>query len=299
MDFDINQTLANPAMFIAAIVAITQLTRKHLFPQLDGKMVILFGVGIALALKFLVPLLPANLVNDIVGTIIMALTASGGIDTARGFLDRRTSSNLTASFIGSRINQDDIWGSPVGTYVAGMLNKLFAGNAMLVGVAMSVCRGVVEQFLNQGWDRNVQVRVTAEVHRVLRGAGLIKTTSIPKSMTTLLVIGLLVLLSACAPVATSIGNAANADGATLEYTGTGVLFSPGQTDAESVVVDIQGEGILTDDPACTVEAFSVSCYAERVAVGEGWELVLSCDSCSAWGTFFRPDSLVPHTVFPE
>jgi hypothetical protein len=300
MDFDINQTLQNPAMFIAAIVAITQLARKHVFPGLDGRWVIVFGIGVALALKFGVSQLPANLVNDVVGTIILALTASGGIDTARGFLDRRSTGAITNSLISSRVASDTLWESPAGIFVAGLVSKLFAGNALMANVALSVLRSTVEQFANEQWERNVQVRLTAEVHRVLRGAGLIKTTSIPRTMVSLWITLLIaVIISGCAPVATSIGNAANADGAALTYTGSGVLFEAGSTDAESVVIDIQGEGIETFDPACTVEAFSVSCYAEKVAAGEGWELALSCDLCSAWATFFRPESLVPHTVFPE
>jgi hypothetical protein len=299
MDFDITQILSNPAMFIAAIVSLTAVIRKHLLPQLDGKLVILLSIVLGLAMRYLVPLVPANIVNDFVGTIIMALTASGGVDFTRGLLERRSLASTNSALINSSLIADDIWKSPVGVFVVGVVSKMLP--AMLVPIALNILKGVVQEHVTFDLTRDLQIRLTAEVHRVLRGAGLIKQTSIPRNVVSLVALVAILFLSSCdlPAVITPIGNSVTADGATLIYSGTGVTFDPGEADAEQVVVNIQGENVFTDEASCTDTAFSVSCVSELVAADESWTLTFSCDSCSAWVTFFRPGSLEPHSVFPE
>ena len=84
MDFDINQVLTNPAAFGAAIAGITAFTRKHVWTALDGKGVIVFAVAVGLALRFALPLIPSDIVNQVIGTILIAVTVSGNIDALRG-----------------------------------------------------------------------------------------------------------------------------------------------------------------------------------------------------------------------
>jgi hypothetical protein len=299
MDFDITQILSNPAMFIAAIVSLTAVIRKHLLPQLDGKLVILLSIVLGLAMRYLVPLVPANIVNDFVGTIIMALTASGGVDFTRGLLERRSMASTNSALISSSLIADDIWKSPVGTFVISLVNKMLP--APLVPIGLNILKGVVRDYLNLDFTRDLQIKVTAEVHRVLRGAGLIKQTSIPKNVVSLFALMAILFLSSCdlPAITTNVGNSITADGATLTYSGTGVTFDPGEADAEQVVANIQGENVFTDESSCTHESFYVSCVSELVKADESWSLTFSCDPCSAWVTFFRPGSLEPHSVFPE
>jgi hypothetical protein len=299
MDFDITQILSNPAMFVAAIVAIVTLLRKHVIPSADGKVVILVSISVGLAIRFLAPLFPATIINDIVGTILMALTASGSVDFTRGLLDRRSSAVATNNLISSSLIADDIWKSPVGVFVVGVVSKMLP--AMLVPIALNILKGVVQEHVTFDLTRDLQIRLTAEVHRVLRGAGLIKQTSIPRNVVSLFALVAILFLSSCdlPAVITPIGNSVTADGATLTYSGTGVTFDPGEVDAEQVVIDIQGDNILTDEASCTDTAFSVSCVSELVTADESWTLTFSCDSCSVFATFFRAGSLEPHSVFPE
>jgi hypothetical protein len=84
MDFDINHLLANPAAFAAAISGITAFTRKHVWTGLDGKAVILFAVAVGLGLRFVLPLIPSDILNQVIGTILIAITVSGNVDALKG-----------------------------------------------------------------------------------------------------------------------------------------------------------------------------------------------------------------------
>jgi hypothetical protein len=299
MDFDIVQILENPAAFVAALVALVAFSRKHFLKNLDGNLVILFTVGIALGLRFLVPLLEPGLVNSIVGTIIAALTASGGVDASRSLLKRTSDGSGLAMNLISSSMQEDIWKTPVGIFVVGLVSKIIP--APLLPIALSIVKPIVKDNAFLDLTTGLQKKLTAEVHRVLRGAGLIKSVSISKSMVSLFsIVALTFVLAGCdlPAVTAGVGNQVAADGATLTYTQTGVTFDPGMSDAQNVVIDIQGEGIITDEAGCTHEAFSVSCTSQLVTEDNSWSLVFSCDACSAFATFFR-DDLVPHSVFPQ
>jgi uncharacterized membrane protein YoaK (UPF0700 family) len=83
MNFDLAELMNNPAAFTAAIVAFTAFIRKNFIPSLDGKMVILFSIIVALGLRFLVPLVPDGIPDAVIGTILLAIAGAGTIDAVK------------------------------------------------------------------------------------------------------------------------------------------------------------------------------------------------------------------------
>ena len=233
----------------------------------------------------------------VIGSVV---GSSGGYDSDKRIAVRAASGALENSlFINSVNRASPVWQTPIGIFVIGLVSR--AVPKPLLAVALNILEGVVKEYMQFDFTKELQIKVTAEVHRVLRGAGLIKSTSIPKSMVSLwITLWITLSLVSCdlPAVVAPIGNGATADGANLSYSGTGVSFDPGEVDAVNVVVDIQGENVATDETSCTHEAFSVSCTAELVKANESWDLTFSCDPCSAFATFFRAGSLEPHAVLP-
>jgi hypothetical protein len=66
-----------------AMVTITAFLRTNFLPKLSGLWVPLLAIGVGLGIKYLVPLIPSNIFNDIANIVLIAVGGGGGVDLWR------------------------------------------------------------------------------------------------------------------------------------------------------------------------------------------------------------------------
>jgi hypothetical protein len=106
-------------------------------------------------------------------------------------------------------------------------------------------------------------------------------------------------LFACAPTASTLNNAALADGAslTMQQTGANVVitFASGVTDAQQVTVDIAGENLKTSDPRCAVGS-SIGCKLGTINAKTETTIIITGQRISSNALFYRPGESAPRPV---